>query len=223
MANVSHELRTPLAAIRGYAENLNEGALEQPQVAGRFVDRILAQCRRLEALLEDLLALSRIERSEETPAAEVTSSVDLAALAGWAIETLQALAEERKVRIDFEPGPVPVISGSQEALETMLLNLLENAIKYNRQGGSVTLGLSAGDGDVLIEVADTGIGVPQKDLDRIFERFYRVDRGRSRTEGGTGLGLAIVKHAALLHGGRVEAESNVGRGSVFRVRLPAPG
>ena len=223
VANVSHELRTPLAAIRGYAENLNEGAVEQPRVAGRFVDRILAQCRRLEALLEDLLALSRIERSEEVSAAEVSSSVDLAALAGWAVETLQALAEERNVRIDFEPGSVPVISGSEEALETMLLNLLENAIKYNREGGSVSLGLSASDGEVLIEVADTGIGVPQRDLDRIFERFYRVDRGRSRTEGGTGLGLAIVKHAARLHGGRVEAESKVGRGSVFRVRLPAAG
>ena len=223
VANVSHELRTPLAAIRGYAENLDEGALEQPRIAGRFVDRILAQCRRLEALLEDLLALSRIERSEEIPAAEVTSSVDLAALAGWAVETVGALAEERSVRIDFAPGPVPALPGSEEALETMLLNLLENAIKYNREGGSVNLTLSSGEGEVLIEVADTGIGVPQRDLDRIFERFYRVDRGRSRTEGGTGLGLAIVKHAAQLHGGRVEAESKVGRGSVFRVRLPAPG
>ncbi len=223
VANVSHELRTPLTAIRGYAENLNEGALEQPRVAARFVDRILAQCRRLEALLEDLLALARIERSEGIPAAEVQTTVELATLCEWAVETVRGLAEEKRVQLVFEPRAVPAIPGSEEALETMLLNLLENAVKYNREGGSVTLGLSGAGGEVVVEVADTGVGVPQHDLSRIFERFYRVDRGRSRSEGGTGLGLAIVKHAAQLHGGRVEVESRLGKGSVFRVRLPAGG
>ncbi len=223
VANVSHELRTPLTAIRGYAENLSEGALGEPEVAGRFVDRILAQCRRLESLLEDLLALSRLERAEEIPAAEATVPVDLAALAAGAVETVRGLADKRRVEVVFQTTAVPAISGSEDALETMLLNLLENAIKYNREGGSVTLGLSRDDGELVVEVADTGIGVPQRDLPRIFERFYRVDRGRSRAEGGTGLGLAIVKHAAQLHGGRVEVESRVGRGTVFRVRLPVSG
>ena len=223
VANVSHELRTPLTAIRGYAENLDEGAIEEASVARRFVDRILAQCRRLDALLADLLALSRIERSEQIPAAELESTVDLEALAARAVETVGRSAEERDVRITLEASPVAAISGSEEALETMLLNLLENAIKYNREGGSVTMSLTQQGGELLIQVSDTGIGMPQKDLPRIFERFYRVDRGRSRAEGGTGLGLAIVKHSAQLHGGGVEVESRIGRGSVFRVRLPIAG
>ncbi len=220
VANVSHELRTPLTAIRGYAENLRDGALEDPATGARFVDRILAQSSRLEALLEDLLALSRLERQEEKPApGEV---VDLAALTEQAVETVRALAAEREVRLHLEAEKLPALAGSSEALERLLLNLLENAIKYNREGGTVTVDLRRRQGEIFVEVADTGIGIPQRDLPRIFERFYRVDSGRSREEGGTGLGLAIVKHAAQLHGGRVEVESELGRGSTFRVVLPLP-
>ena len=221
VANVSHELRTPLTAIRGYAENLREGALEEPAVAGRFIERILAQCRRLEALLEDLLALSRLEKAEEVPEAGV--AVDLVSLVDRSLETVRGLADERQVTLDFEPQPVPAFPGSEEALDRLLLNLLENAIKYNRRGGTVSVELARQGGEVVLAVADSGIGVPQPDLPRIFERFYRVDSGRSREEGGTGLGLAIVKHAAQLHGGRVEVESALGRGSVFRVYLPVRG
>ena len=185
VANVSHELRTPLTAIRGYAENLNEGALEQPRVAGRFVDRILAQCRRLEALLEDLLALSRIERAEEIPAAAVKSfDRPRRTLAEWALETVRGLAEERRIELIFEARPVPTIAGSEEALETMLLNLLENAIKYNREGGSVTLALSrAGTARWSSRSPTPASACRRRDLPRIFERFYRVDRGRSRSRG----------------------------------------
>jgi two-component system phosphate regulon sensor histidine kinase PhoR len=217
VANVSHELRSPLTAIRGYAENLRDGALEEPATAARFLDRILAQCQRLEALLEDLLALSRLERDEPSV---LEPGVDLAALTARSIETVRGLAAERRVELRFTPSPVPPIVGDEESLERLLLNLLENAIKYNREGGWVAVTLELGDGGLALEVADSGIGVPQRDLRRIFERFYRVDSGRSREEGGTGLGLAIVKHAAQLHGGRVEVTSELGRGSVFRVFLP---
>ncbi len=220
VANVSHELRSPLTAIRGYAENLRDGAVEEPATAARFLDRILAQCQRLEALLEDLLALSRLERDEP---AVLTPGVDLAALTARSLETVRGLAAERRVELRFTPSPVPPLVGDEASLERLLLNLLENAIKYNREGGDVTVALEAGDGGLVLEVADSGIGVPRRDLRRIFERFYRVDSGRSREEGGTGLGLAIVKHAAQLHGGRVEVESELGRGSVFRVLLPSQG
>jgi two-component system phosphate regulon sensor histidine kinase PhoR len=217
VANVSHELRTPLTAIRGYAENLREGALAEPATAARFLDRILAQCGRLEALLEDLLALSRLERDKPMP---LEPGLDLAALTERSLETVRGLADERRVELRFRPSPVPPIAGDEETLERLLLNLLENAIKYNREGGSVTVTLGHSGGELQLEVADTGIGVPPRDLRRIFERFYRVDSGRSRDEGGTGLGLAIVKHAAQLHGGRIEVTSELGHGSVFRVLLP---
>ena len=219
VANVSHELRTPLTAIRGYAENLRDGAVAEPATASRFLDRILAQCGRLEALLEDLLALSRLESGKPIALAP---GVDLSALVERSLETVRSLAAERRVELCFTPAPVPPIAGNQESLERLLLNLLENAIKYNREGGHVTVGLAAREGELMLEVADSGIGVPRRDLPRIFERFYRVDAGRSREEGGTGLGLAIVKHAAQLHGGRVEVTSELGSGSVFRVFLPAP-
>lgn len=217
VANVSHELRTPLTAIRGYAENLREGAVDEPATAGRFLDRILAQCSRLEALLGDLLALSRLERDKPLP---FDPAVDLGAIAERSLETVRALAAERRVELRFTPSPAPLIAGHEESLERLLLNLLDNAIKYNREGGQVTVALRSVGGELLLEVADSGIGVPQGDVPRIFERFYRVDSGRSRAEGGTGLGLAIVKHAARLHGGRVEVFSELGRGSVFRVFLP---
>ena len=217
VANVSHELRTPLTAIRGYAENLRDGAMQDPPTADRFLDRILAQCGRLEALLEDLLALSRLERDKPVV---LDSGLDLARLIERALETVRVLAAERQVDLRFTPSPVPPIVGNVESLERLLLNLLENAIKYNRPGGGVNVDLLLEGGQVVVAVADDGIGVPAADLPRIFERFYRVDAGRSREEGGTGLGLAIVKHAARLHGGRIEVSSKLGRGSEFRVHLP---
>jgi two-component system phosphate regulon sensor histidine kinase PhoR len=133
---------------------------------------------------------------------------------------VRALAAERGVELRFRAQTVPPIAGNEESLERLLLNLLENAIKYNREGGNVEVGLTTNGDELVLEVADSGIGVPRGDLRRIFERFYRVDAGRSREEGGTGLGMAIVKHAAQLRGGRVEVSSELGRGSVFRVLLP---
>lgn len=234
VANVSHELRTPLAAIQGYAETLCDGALEDRDTAQRFSQRIVDQCRRLAALLADLLTLSRLEGKE---ALESLEPVDLRRLAGEAIELVAGQAAARQVAVELVPGPSPVVQGDPEGLFRLFSNLLENAVKYNQAGGrvEVTLGSRAGDpempaaptpagapaaGMAVIEVRDTGIGIPGSALPRIFERFYRVDKGRAREEGGTGLGLAIVKHVAQAHQGRVEVESELGRGSKFRVLLP---
>jgi two-component system phosphate regulon sensor histidine kinase PhoR len=215
VANVSHELKTPLAAIRGYAETLRDGALEEPATAQRFTERILWQCRRLQALLDDLLTLSRLEGA--SPERE---PVDLHAVVRRTVEPLAAAARDRQVRIEIEETPVPPLPGDADGLERMLSNLIDNAIKYNRPGGRITVRLGRAGADAVLEVSDTGIGIPQESLPRLFERFYRVDKGRSREEGGTGLGLAIVKHVAQAHGGQVDVESRIGQGSTFRVRLP---
>jgi two-component system phosphate regulon sensor histidine kinase PhoR len=218
VANVSHELKTPLAAIRGYAETLRDGALDEPPTARRFTDRILSQCRRLQELLDDLLILSRLEG---TDAALDREPVDLDAVARRAVELLTPAAREKRVEIELVEEEVPAVQGDAGNLERLLLNLLDNAIKYNRPDGRITVRLGRCGGDALLEVSDTGIGIPAEAIPRIFERFYRVDKGRAREEGGTGLGLAIVKHIAQAHGGQVDVESRVGRGSTFRVRLPA--
>ncbi len=220
VANVSHELKSPLAAIRGYAETLRDGALEEPATARRFVARIVEQTRRLEALLADLLTLSSLESPE---AARPRQPVDLPELAREAVELVTRRAAERGVSVSLRAADLPPLPGDPSGLERLLVNLLDNAVKYNRAGGSVTLVITPRGGEVLLEVRDTGIGIPPEAIPRLFERFYRVDAGRSREEGGTGLGLAIVKHVAQAHGGKVEVESQMGQGSVFRVRLPAPG
>ena len=217
VANVSHELKTPLAAIRGYAETLRDGALEEPPTARRFTERILNQSQRLQALLDDLLTLSRLEGVASSLELE---PVDLHALVRRAVELVSAAAREKRVEIEVEESPVPPLLGNADELERLLLNLLENAIKYNRPDGKVQLRLSRSDGEAVLEVGDTGIGIPPESIPRLFERFYRVDKGRAREEGGTGLGLAIVKHVAQAHGGTVEVESRLGHGSTFHVRLP---
>ncbi|MDX1999552.1 MAG: ATP-binding protein [Thermoanaerobaculia bacterium] len=217
VANVSHELKTPLAAIRGYAETLKEGALAEPETAHRFLDRTLDQCRRLQNLLDDLLTLSRLEGATGRPA---PAPVDLMAIVEDAVELVHEQATARQVTVTIEAGPLGSLMGNPEELERLLVNLLENAIKYNKPGGAVTVRVFERGHAVVIEVADTGIGIPADALSRVFERFYRVDKGRARAEGGTGLGLAIVKHIAQAHGGAVEVTSDLEQGSIFRVTLP---
>ncbi len=224
VANVSHELKTPLAAIRGLAETLRD---ETPPVdtgaetAGsrRFLDLLLEQCGRLEALLDDLLTLSRLESLDgKAP----TEAVDLGRVVEESLQLIAPRLAERALELDADRQAAAVVVGDREALRRLLLNLLDNAIKYSRPGGTIRVRLAVEDRHAVLEVADRGIGIPATALPRIFERFYRVDKGRARDQGGTGLGLAIVKHAAQLHGGRVEVDSRVGEGSTFRVLLPLP-
>ena len=217
VANVSHELKTPLAAIRGMAETLRDGALGDLETADRFLARMLDQCGRLQALVDDLLTLSRLESPAGT---QDPQPVDLRELADVASEVVAPTAAERDVTVEVVAGEER-LPGDADALERLLVNLLDNAVKYNRPGGTVHLEVRRAGDEIVVEVRDTGIGIAPEHLPRIFERFYRVDRARSRGEGGTGLGLAIVKHVAQLHGGRVEVESELGKGSTFRVILPA--
>jgi two-component system phosphate regulon sensor histidine kinase PhoR len=219
VANVSHELKTPLSAIRGYAETLVDGAVDERATALRFSERILEQCRRLGELLDDLLTLSRLESAASIREPE---RVDLRELAAEAAALAAPRAAAKPVSVELAPGASPVIDGDWEGLLRLLTNLLDNAIKYNHPGGSVRIELGEQAGLATIAVADSGIGIPPAQLGRIFERFYRVDKGRAREEGGTGLGLAIVKHVAQAHKGRIEVESVLGAGTTFRVLIPLP-
>jgi two-component system phosphate regulon sensor histidine kinase PhoR len=218
VANVSHELRTPLAAIQGYAETLLDGALEDTDNNRRFVEVIKSHAVRLNHIASDLLALSELESSEAGPAVE---KIFVRQAVKAALHTVEAEAHLREVRLHCGELGDLCVSGHRIGLEQVLVNLLDNAVKFNRPGGEVRIEAgSTGQGKVQISVADNGIGIPSEDLPRIFERFYRVDKARSREVGGTGLGLSIVKHAVERMGGCVTVESRLGQGSTFTVELP---
>ena len=222
VANVSHEIKTPLTAIRGYAETLKDGAMHEPEVATKFMDRILGQCERLEALLSDLLPLARMEAAQVQELK--MQPIDLVGMIEQAVELVRSKAEKRGISIEVDlPGEPPQFEGDVDSMDQLISNLLDNAVKYNRERGSIRISLTTVDGHIVLVVADTGLGIPAESVPRVFERFYRVDKGRARDEGGTGLGLALVKHAALLHGGSVDLKSQLGAGSTFRVVLPTNG
>jgi len=216
VANVSHELRTPLAAICGYAETLIEGGLEDPANSRPFVSIILSKARQLTNILQDLLILSSLE-SAKPPAAE---PVSLQQSIHSALRTVAPMAKTRGINLVCESFPDMEVLGYEIRLEQVWVNLLENAIKFNRPEGEVRVDVVRDPERTLVRVCDTGSGIPSRDLPRIFERFYRVDKARSRATGGTGLGLAIVKHAVEQMGGSVSVESRLGQGSVFTVALP---
>jgi two-component system phosphate regulon sensor histidine kinase PhoR len=218
VANVSHELRTPLAAIRGYAETLLEGALEDPENNRQFLEIIKAQAARLNNIASDLLILSELESGKAEPAEAETFS--LRGVLDNALRTVESEARVRGVRLVCGPVEDASVSGSKIRLEQALVNLLDNAIKFNRPAGEVRIEVTRGpEREVRISVADTGIGIPSQDLSRIFERFYRVDKARSRAVGGTGLGLSIVKHILERMNGRITVESELGKGTVFSITL----
>jgi len=216
VANVSHELRTPLAAICGYAETLIEGGLEDPANSRPFVSIILAKARQLTNIVQDLLILSSLE-SAKPPAAE---PISLRQSIQSALRTVEPMAKTRGINLVCESFPDMEVLGYEIRLEQVWVNLLENAIKFNRPEGEVRVDVVRNPEQALVRVCDTGSGIPSRDLPRIFERFYRVDKARSRATGGTGLGLAIVKHAVEQMGGSVSVESRLGQGSVFTVALP---
>jgi two-component system, OmpR family, phosphate regulon sensor histidine kinase PhoR len=219
VANVSHELRTPLAAIQGYAETLLDGGLEDAEHNRRFVEVIQAHAVRLNNIASDLLALSELESTDAGPSPEKIS-VRQALDAAW--RSVESEARLRDVTVHRGDLPDEYVTGHRMRFEQALVNLLGNAVKFNRPGGEVWIeARRTPDRNVRISVADNGIGMPSEDLPRIFERFYRVDKARSREAGGTGLGLSIVKHAIEGMGGSVSVESELGKGSKFTVVLPA--
>lgn len=220
VANVSHELRTPLAAIRGYAETLLEGALEDPENNRNFVEIIKAQAARLNNIASDLLVLSELESGRAEPAEPEQFSVR--SVLESALRTVESEARVRGIKLITDRVQDATVVGSRIRLEQALVNLIDNAIKFNRPAGEVRIAAeSLPDCRLRITVADTGIGIPSEDLSRIFERFYRVDKARSRAVGGTGLGLSIVKHVLERMNGRITVESELGKGTRFSIILPS--
>ena len=220
VANVSHELRTPITSIKGFMETLLDGAMEEPDEARRFLQIIAKQADRLDAIIEDLLSLSRVEQESERGEIALKSG-RLADVLSAAVQTVQTKAETRGVRIEVMCPDALTAHMNAPLLEQAIVNLVDNAIKYSDEGKSVLVKAVAEEGAVRIEVVDQGHGIAREHHDRIFQRFYRVDKSRSRQLGGTGLGLAIVKHITQAHGGTVSVESVVGKGSTFTIRLPA--
>jgi two-component system phosphate regulon sensor histidine kinase PhoR len=218
VTNVSHELRTPVTSIRGYAETLLDGAAT-PEESRRFLSIIAKHAERLEALIEDLLYLSRIEQDAER-ARLPREDAAIAEVLRAAIESRRGLAAERGVRVELSREDGLRARVNAALLEHAVANLIDNAAKYSERGGAVEVECDGTGAEVVLRVRDHGCGIAEEHLDRIFERFYRVDKGRSRELGGTGLGLAIVKHIVQAHGGSVGVESDPGRGSTFTIRIP---
>ncbi|MFA7229636.1 MAG: ATP-binding protein [Victivallaceae bacterium] len=219
IADVSHEIKTPLTVIRGAVETLQEGAINEPENAEKFMNIITKHTDRLNALVKDILSLSGLE--QKTRASERDFTVlKLSGPVGTAIELCKERAEGRKIELNFEKDDNLKVQGDCQLLEQAVVNLIENAIKYSGDDSVITASINTDGNDILIKVADNGCGIASEHLPRLFERFYRVDKARSRKLGGTGLGLSIVKHIAQLHRGSVSVASTLGRGSIFTIRLP---
>ncbi|MBE5808522.1 MAG: PAS domain S-box protein [Clostridiales bacterium] len=217
-ANVSHELKTPLTSIRGFVETLEAGAIDNPEMAHKFLRIIMMETERLTRLINDILSISKLESGNDEVAIE---RIRLDKMADDVCEMLTIHAGEKEVTLHSGLNSVPVyIMGNPDRVEQMLINLVENAIKYNKPGGSVTVQVFESGGEANVTISDTGIGIAEEHLPRMFERFYRVDKGRARGMGGTGLGLAIVKHIVRSMNGEIEVHSKLGEGTEFLITLP---
>lgn len=216
VANVSHELKTPLASIRAAVETLLEGALEDPNHNRRFLETIQEDTGRLSHLIEDLLDLARIE-SREIPLQK--QKILCKDIIEKILQSFQKSLQQKNISVEVQAGS-ECITADPEQLRRAVGNLIDNAVKYNKPNGKIWIRTKTVSKWLQVEVEDTGIGIPEQDLPRIFERFYRVDKARSRDLGGTGLGLSIVKHIAEAHGGKVEVTSQIGKGSCFTLALP---
>jgi two-component system sensor histidine kinase SenX3 len=215
VANASHELKTPAASIQAAAETLRSAAADDPEAVPRFAVQLEREAVRLSRIVADLLDLSRLESGSE-----LAERVRLDALVREEAQRFIDASTAAGVDLTVAADRTPPVRGSARDLSLLVRNLIDNAVRYTKRGGTVMVTVTAGDADVTLCVTDTGGGIPTRDLPRIFERFYRVDRARSRETGGTGLGLAIVKHVSENHGGSVRVESELGRGTTFEVRLP---
>jgi two-component system phosphate regulon sensor histidine kinase PhoR len=218
VANASHELRTPLTSIRGFVEALEDGAVQEPPTAERFLGKIRTHADRMAALVEDLLELSRLESGERAPQWDQVAPAEVAQ---DVVASLSGLAERKGMQLELHDRGAPAVTTDGERLHRILVNLVDNALKYTPDGGRVEVVVAPGpQGGALVEVRDNGPGIPSEHLPRIFERFYRVDKARSRELGGTGLGLAIVRHLAEGMRASVSVTSSLGEGSCFSVTLP---
>jgi two-component system, OmpR family, sensor histidine kinase SenX3 len=217
VANVSHELKTPIGALGLLAETLT--VEPDPEVAQRLASRIHTEAFRVSRIIDDLLDLSRIESEEAPPREPIYVNLVMAE----AVERVRSAAEQRRITIQLnEPNPPVHVLGDRRQLVSAMHSLLENAVTFSYEDTAVEVSGDRSNGEVRLSVTDVGVGIPARDLDRIFERFYRVDHGRSRDSGGTGLGLSIVRHVASNHQGRVEVDSREGEGSTFTLILPSP-
>lgn len=220
IANVSHELKTPITSIKACVETLRDESMADPGTIQRFLEILVMQTDRLNNIIDDLLSLSKIEWLEERREIQL-EEVNLYNLLQASIAEISEKSSARKVEVTLQcdQGFSAVVNPS--LMEQAAANLLDNAIKYSKEGDIVTIDVSRDRADIIIKVIDQGCGIGREHIPRIFERFYRVDKDRSRQSGGTGLGLAIVKHIAQAHGGSVKADSSPGKGSIFTIRLPA--
>lgn len=219
VANVSHELRTPLTSIKGFIETLLHGAIDDPANNRRFLALVEEDVDRLARLTNDLLELSTVESIGKP---KTLQAVDALRILRDVLETLKPQIERKRIGVALSPdAPRREVRGDPDQVRQVCWNLLDNAVKYNVDGGRIEVAVALQDGAIAVRVTDSGIGIPPEDLPRIFERFYRVDKARSRALGGTGLGLSIVKHIVEAHGGSVQVTSEPAHGSCFEVTFPA--
>jgi two-component system phosphate regulon sensor histidine kinase PhoR len=213
VANVSHELRTPLTSVQGFAETLLDGALEDKEFAHKFVENIYNQTQRMTALVQDLLCLSQIESGKIKMQIEPR---DLRTIIRSAMDVISGKLQKRGITINFQEPDKPImLAADSRYFSQVIINLLDNAIKFSSPNQPIELALSESDDSIVLSVKDYGCGIPSEDLPRIFERFYRVDKSRSDESEGTGLGLAIVKHIVEVHNGHIKVESDLGKGTTF--------
>ncbi len=218
VANVSHELRTPLASIKGFVETLQEGALEDKKNSRKFLAIINQNVDRLDALIRDILDLSKIESKKMELKREVFSIKDIIENV---LDVLSVAGKKKKIKINVVIAPeAEYMNADKMQLEQVIMNLMDNGIKFNNDGGELLIKVFKEGSQNIVLIKDTGIGIPESDIPRIFERFYRVDKGRSRMLGGTGLGLSIVKHIIENHGGRIKVSSAQGKGTEFVFNIP---
>ena len=220
VTNASHELKTPVAGIQALADSLGLALERDPQRATRMILRIQGEASRLATLVRELLDLARVEELSEV---HPTRRINLAAIVATQIERARTVMDDGQVTVRSQLDDSAVIHGSVEDVRMVVDNLISNAVRYNRPGGSVDVSVTVEGSKVLLRVSDTGIGIPESDVERVFERFYRVDKARSRAAGGTGLGLSLVRHATQRMGGEVSVTSVLGEGSTFTVVLPSAG
>ena len=218
VSNVTHELKTPLTSIRGFIETLRVGAINDPEVAEKFLEIIDIEAERLYMLINDILQLSEIETKHKD---SNIATHNLQPIVKEVVSLLQGAAQKRNISLLNEVDPALLILANKDRIKQMLINLIENGIKYNVEGGNVSIHAHKEEGKIILSVKDSGIGIAKEHLPRIFERFYRVDKGRSRNLGGTGLGLSIVKHIVNLYSGDIRVNSEIGKGTEFVIKLPS--